>query len=897
MALAAWNGTITDAEGNIVSDAQITVRNENTGRLALLFSDRDGTQQISNPFTAGSAHVRFHTEGGSYSVLARKGEFEAQWRHEAVGTAQEVDIDLLASFLETGTASFRTKAELDQFVPGEEQLILGAVQADPDYSLNGYYTWNVGTEQWEFARPFPETLARLVNINGSANARTADAFANVAFGAVTAFFGFVEVANTGPMTLSINGESPARAVVNAAGLELSEGEFEGGVLFFLNDDNQYQLINDASAAVAAANAAVEAGEARDAAQEWAQSPDPISEAAGGDGESDRSAKWWAEQAEEIALPDNIVIEPKLARRLSARIGAMFDTVAGLLADTTLSYSNVSPGDIITAQGSRYEVAASNATDAHVETAGGVKLREAGPLFSSVDRMVRVEQWVDGGEVSCAGYYHEAPGVGGGRFYWDAASTETADGGLVFGEAATGRWKRIAEGPLCATDYGALPGDVSLTDDALSRMPPAEYLFRHTLDCSSFEWAGPYKLDMLKNVQLNVDIGTGTVSMSGDRAEIGYAKIFGLVEFGGPNFASRSNYCRIGDLDIVTGGAGWGLILRPASFLEMTGRIHVHCSNPDTVNQGVYFNTLKGPTLGDFLVTGFVSQAYQFAGNATVEEFNIEDGYIRSLTTRQDPDYEHVQPGHHGLYMKGCIRTHIGPITVYADKYINNNYNVKIRDNTDCVFNGIISRSADGQSRDRVFITSDANTLVGVVNVGNVYRDIDANLVAFETSPGVNGRNQIQNFKGSWTSSTLTGPFLMSGAITFTNDGDIQIAGVEFLSAEVEVPNMSPASGAQFIRDLVADGTKFRHPIVVRNRNISLLNCRMTALFHLRSTGSWTVDVTGSYGAGNFQARQEGSGSVTANISSTRFAGNENATHPPTNKNYKYVSFADVDYTT
>lgn len=58
----------------------------------------------------------------------------------------------------------------------------------------------------------------------------------------------------------------------------------------------------------------------------------------------------------------------------------FETVADLLSDTErLGYAGsgarvtVSPGQIVTAQGFRYEVAASDAVDFHVETAGGVKL--------------------------------------------------------------------------------------------------------------------------------------------------------------------------------------------------------------------------------------------------------------------------------------------------------------------------------------------------------------------------------------------------------------------------------------------------------------------------------------------------------------------------------------------
>lgn len=63
----------------------------------------------------------------------------------------------------------------------------------------------------------------------------------------------------------------------------------------------------------------------------------------------------------------------------------FKTVADLLSDTTLGYSGasviVAPGDIVTAQGFRYEVAESGAVDEHVAAAGGVKLYILG--FSSL----------------------------------------------------------------------------------------------------------------------------------------------------------------------------------------------------------------------------------------------------------------------------------------------------------------------------------------------------------------------------------------------------------------------------------------------------------------------------------------------------------------------------------
>lgn len=64
--------------------------------------------------------------------------------------------------------------------------------------------------------------------------------------------------------------------------------------------------------------------------------------------------------------------------LQSDAAKVFSDVASLLADTALGYSQPAPnqvvaGNIITARGFRYEVAASGATDEHITTAGGVKL--------------------------------------------------------------------------------------------------------------------------------------------------------------------------------------------------------------------------------------------------------------------------------------------------------------------------------------------------------------------------------------------------------------------------------------------------------------------------------------------------------------------------------------------
>ncbi|NUT85734.1 hypothetical protein HNO91_04840 [Pseudomonas corrugata] len=73
------------------------------------------------------------------------------------------------------------------------------------------------------------------------------------------------------------------------------------------------------------------------------------------------------------LPDNSITEVKLTRRLSAHIGAMFSSVSEMLEDVDLDYSAMAVGDILLAQGFRYEVMVETA-EPHLVTAGGLKLR-------------------------------------------------------------------------------------------------------------------------------------------------------------------------------------------------------------------------------------------------------------------------------------------------------------------------------------------------------------------------------------------------------------------------------------------------------------------------------------------------------------------------------------------
>jgi hypothetical protein len=210
----------------------------------------------------------------------------------------------------------------------------------------GYYSRSGGA--WVFGRPFPDTMAGVtLSGNGTAQAGTPNPGVNPA--SVLVYFAEVSTTNTGPLKLTIGGVQ--REVVNAAGNPLSLGEWTGGVMFRINPEGKFQLINEAGAAHAAATSASFADQRANEADEHA----------------DRSEDA-ADRATEYAA---------LAGSATGRLD--FKTVTGLIADEILGYVGsgaeitVGVGGIINAQGFRYEVAASGASDHHLTTAGGVKL--------------------------------------------------------------------------------------------------------------------------------------------------------------------------------------------------------------------------------------------------------------------------------------------------------------------------------------------------------------------------------------------------------------------------------------------------------------------------------------------------------------------------------------------
>lgn len=87
MALARFNFSIQDDEGNIVDGATVTVQAESPGLpLAALKSDRAGATPMANPYVASDgADPGFFVIGGFYRITVTKDSFTRTWEYVGIG--------------------------------------------------------------------------------------------------------------------------------------------------------------------------------------------------------------------------------------------------------------------------------------------------------------------------------------------------------------------------------------------------------------------------------------------------------------------------------------------------------------------------------------------------------------------------------------------------------------------------------------------------------------------------------------------------------------------------------------------------------------------------------------------------------------------------------------------
>lgn len=121
MALPIFQRNVVDAQGNILPGAQVTVRDEATGDLVTLFSDREGNTALSNPFFADAQGLAvFYSNPGEYRIDAIGAGGTVTWRYVQVIDTQDIttigdnfaDIETIAGYLPFAMSHTRGRLSL-----------------------------------------------------------------------------------------------------------------------------------------------------------------------------------------------------------------------------------------------------------------------------------------------------------------------------------------------------------------------------------------------------------------------------------------------------------------------------------------------------------------------------------------------------------------------------------------------------------------------------------------------------------------------------------------------------------------------------------------------------------------------------------------------------------------
>lgn len=138
MTMARYRRPVQDAAGNLVPNIWCEVRAERAGLpRAQIFSDREGTQPLTNPAFFASGVVQFHAAGGAYRVRIYGNGTDQVFRYEAIGTAQEFDVDQLGIGTETNV-QVPTPDDLSEY--DEEPEGFSALVSDIGDGRAGIYT-------------------------------------------------------------------------------------------------------------------------------------------------------------------------------------------------------------------------------------------------------------------------------------------------------------------------------------------------------------------------------------------------------------------------------------------------------------------------------------------------------------------------------------------------------------------------------------------------------------------------------------------------------------------------------------------------------------------------------------------------------------------------------------
>ena len=91
MALPIFQRTVTNSAGDVIEGAQVSVFDESTGLPSTIYSNREGTAALPNPFLTGSDGLAsFYAQQGEYRISVSSVAGSVTWRYQPlIGTLDE----------------------------------------------------------------------------------------------------------------------------------------------------------------------------------------------------------------------------------------------------------------------------------------------------------------------------------------------------------------------------------------------------------------------------------------------------------------------------------------------------------------------------------------------------------------------------------------------------------------------------------------------------------------------------------------------------------------------------------------------------------------------------------------------------------------------------------------
>ncbi len=306
--------------------------------------------------------------------------------------------------------------------------------------------------------------------------------------------------------------------------------------------------------------------------------------------------------------------------------------------------------------------------------------------------------------------------------------------------------------------------------------------------------------------------------------------------------------------------------------------------------GAKIGNIKNSNINNVRVEGDVSIGVSLSGTASLPIASADNCEIKNVYVRKNDSYTNTT-GDHGVYFLGMTKCKMKNITVDGDWTVTSTYSIKTRDCHENVWDDVFCKTfrvtADGNT---IFLQDTIRNKVNNLNCETlaIFKDASASIQDF-TFTNLRATNNIE-------SNTTDGPIYIKGNVYLGNTGDIRLDGVEFVDADIEIPNMPASSVIRF--GISASSCIFRNDLSVNNSDCFLSSCELKGNLTINSTGGTTnLSMHNSFVDGNFTMNSFGSRVAIANITNTTINSIENASASlnPNSKKYRFLAFNDVIY--